>query len=283
MLEQFRERGIRLPVVLHSAGFDPRLAVDPMVFAATNRVDDVVHYVIDLMERARIATDASRPGAGVLPHRSRDLDSWSTRRYFGGSATFAARRTNRAVVPLVWLVPPERTRGTTRRADQGSRRALGGSEISVLRRTDVISRVWSASCRRLAPSTFCHAPVSGSHHRWSAGTVGTRLPRRSGSRRDLVHQEGGADLQLLRWWDDGLFEVNGSYVDNPKPRSSGRSEWAWNSFPVMRLVDCSLITMSAMSGSRQPPRSGCKVPWSAPASDPEQPRVSSPTTSAKGW
>jgi CheY-like chemotaxis protein len=57
MLEVFRKHGIRLPVVLHSAGFDSRLGLDPMVFAATNRIDEVVHYVIDLMERARIAAD----------------------------------------------------------------------------------------------------------------------------------------------------------------------------------------------------------------------------------
>ncbi len=34
-------------------------------------------------------------------------DHQRPRRYFGGSATFAARCPNRVVVPLVWLVPPE--------------------------------------------------------------------------------------------------------------------------------------------------------------------------------
>jgi CheY-like chemotaxis protein len=57
MLEDFREWSIELPVIIHSAQFDSRLGVDPMVFAGTNRIDEVVHYVIDLMERIRIASD----------------------------------------------------------------------------------------------------------------------------------------------------------------------------------------------------------------------------------
>lgn len=54
MLHTFRSRGIRLPVIIHAARFDPTLGVDPMIFGGTNRVDDVVHYVIDVMERVRL-------------------------------------------------------------------------------------------------------------------------------------------------------------------------------------------------------------------------------------
>ncbi|MFB9525128.1 response regulator [Nonomuraea roseola] len=54
MLHTFRARGINLPVVIHAARFDPTLGVDPMIFGGTNRVDDVVHYVIDVMERVRL-------------------------------------------------------------------------------------------------------------------------------------------------------------------------------------------------------------------------------------
>ncbi|KAA9379348.1 response regulator [Microbispora cellulosiformans] len=54
MLRAFRSRGISLPVIIHAARFDPTLGVDPMIFGGTNRVDDVVHYVIDVMERVRL-------------------------------------------------------------------------------------------------------------------------------------------------------------------------------------------------------------------------------------
>ncbi|MEV4159147.1 response regulator [Nonomuraea dietziae] len=54
MLHAFRARGISLPVIIHAARFNPTLGVDPMIFGGTNRVDDVVHYVIDVMERVRL-------------------------------------------------------------------------------------------------------------------------------------------------------------------------------------------------------------------------------------
>jgi len=54
MLAEFRNAGIKLPVIIHAAHFDSRRGMDPMIFAGTNRIDEVVHYVIDLMERARI-------------------------------------------------------------------------------------------------------------------------------------------------------------------------------------------------------------------------------------
>lgn len=55
MLDRFRERDIQLPVVIYTLWFDPRRGVDPMIFAHTTRVDAVVHYVIDIMERISFA------------------------------------------------------------------------------------------------------------------------------------------------------------------------------------------------------------------------------------
>jgi Response regulator receiver domain len=55
MLQEFRRRDVRLPVLIFAAQFDPRLGVDPMIFAYTNRLDEAIHYVIDIMERVRIA------------------------------------------------------------------------------------------------------------------------------------------------------------------------------------------------------------------------------------
>ncbi|MBO3751016.1 response regulator [Streptosporangiaceae bacterium NEAU-GS5] len=57
MLEAFRARGIDLPVIIHAARFDPRMGVDPMIFGGTNRTNEVVHYVIDIMERVRLGDD----------------------------------------------------------------------------------------------------------------------------------------------------------------------------------------------------------------------------------
>lgn len=54
MLQAFRNRGISLPVIIHAARFDPRLGVDPMIFGGTNRIDEVVQFVIDIMERVRL-------------------------------------------------------------------------------------------------------------------------------------------------------------------------------------------------------------------------------------
>ncbi|GAB3214083.1 hypothetical protein GCM10027294_51410 [Marinactinospora endophytica] len=54
MVELFRKNQVRLPVIFHSEGFDPRLGLDPMVFAGTSGIG-LVHYVIDVMERIRFA------------------------------------------------------------------------------------------------------------------------------------------------------------------------------------------------------------------------------------
>jgi CheY-like chemotaxis protein len=42
-----------LPVIVFAAAFDPMRGVHPGIFAYTNRTDDVVQYVIDLMERIK--------------------------------------------------------------------------------------------------------------------------------------------------------------------------------------------------------------------------------------
>lgn len=55
MLDAFRAEGIDLPVVIYTSSFDSRRGVDPMIFGATNRPDDVINYVIDIMERVRLA------------------------------------------------------------------------------------------------------------------------------------------------------------------------------------------------------------------------------------
>lgn len=55
MIGVFRENDIDLPVVVFSAGFDSLRGTDPMVFGATARIDGVVHYAIDVMERIRLS------------------------------------------------------------------------------------------------------------------------------------------------------------------------------------------------------------------------------------
>ncbi|MEU4540284.1 response regulator [Streptosporangium sp. NPDC023825] len=55
MLHNFREQGINLPVLVHADHFDPRLGVDPMIFGYTPQYDELIHYVIDVMERVRLS------------------------------------------------------------------------------------------------------------------------------------------------------------------------------------------------------------------------------------
>jgi CheY-like chemotaxis protein len=54
MPKELRDRGIHIPVVFHAGHFDPSHLADEMVFASTPRVNDVIHYVVDLMERIRL-------------------------------------------------------------------------------------------------------------------------------------------------------------------------------------------------------------------------------------
>ncbi|TQN27873.1 response regulator receiver domain-containing protein [Haloactinospora alba] len=64
MVREFHRAGIRVPVIYHAAKFDPRLGVDPMVFAGTNSPSHVLNYVIDIMERRRL-------GDAMLPFHNR--------------------------------------------------------------------------------------------------------------------------------------------------------------------------------------------------------------------
>ena len=54
MLGHFRTWEIRLPVIIFAARFDPTLGIDPMIFGYANRYDELIHLVIDVMERTRI-------------------------------------------------------------------------------------------------------------------------------------------------------------------------------------------------------------------------------------
>jgi hypothetical protein len=78
------------------------------------------------------------------------------------------------------------------------------SELGAGRLDGQSSRLfWCELCPRLAPSTFCHMPVSGFHRCWSSGVLArpSRLgwlpPQASSIRR------GGADLQLSPAVSDG--------------------------------------------------------------------------------
>ncbi|HEV7898266.1 MAG TPA: response regulator [Planosporangium sp.] len=53
LIEALGQRGVRLPVIIFAVNFDPRLGVHPAIFAYTNFVDDLVQYVIDIMERIK--------------------------------------------------------------------------------------------------------------------------------------------------------------------------------------------------------------------------------------
>jgi hypothetical protein len=49
------ELGIDTPVVLYTFGFDYQRGFLHRAFAVTEAPDEAVHYVIDLMERARLS------------------------------------------------------------------------------------------------------------------------------------------------------------------------------------------------------------------------------------
>ncbi|MFD5208631.1 response regulator [Streptomyces anulatus] len=55
LIEQMGERGIDVPVVIYSGSSQLRAQADRRAFATTTGPDRLIHYVIDLMERARFA------------------------------------------------------------------------------------------------------------------------------------------------------------------------------------------------------------------------------------
>ena len=53
LIEEMDELGIRVPILVFTGSFDPRRGVHPEIFAYTTDVDELVHYVIDVMERVQ--------------------------------------------------------------------------------------------------------------------------------------------------------------------------------------------------------------------------------------
>jgi len=53
LLTSMADRGIRLPVLMFTANFDPADGVHSGIFAYTRSADNAVQYVIDLMERVK--------------------------------------------------------------------------------------------------------------------------------------------------------------------------------------------------------------------------------------
>ncbi|WP_241518774.1 response regulator [Streptomyces sp. CB03238] len=53
LLEQY---GVRTPVLIYTGNWNPERGVDRRIFAATTAPVELVHYVIDLMERSRLGT-----------------------------------------------------------------------------------------------------------------------------------------------------------------------------------------------------------------------------------
>ncbi|OLE21957.1 MAG: hypothetical protein AUG44_26040 [Actinobacteria bacterium 13_1_20CM_3_71_11] len=53
LINQLREYGVHLPIIVFAASFDPTLGVHPAIFAYTNAADELIHYVIDVMERVK--------------------------------------------------------------------------------------------------------------------------------------------------------------------------------------------------------------------------------------
>jgi CheY-like chemotaxis protein len=56
LVNKLREYGVPAPIIVFAAGFDPSLGVHPAIFAYTNAADELVHFVIDIMERVKFGT-----------------------------------------------------------------------------------------------------------------------------------------------------------------------------------------------------------------------------------
>jgi CheY-like chemotaxis protein len=54
MLRQLEQYNINVPVLIFAGQFDPEKGVDRRIFAGTSEPVDLIHYVIDLMERSRL-------------------------------------------------------------------------------------------------------------------------------------------------------------------------------------------------------------------------------------
>lgn len=56
MLRLLAQYNLDVPVLIYTGRFNPERGVDRRIFAATTAPVDLVHYVIDLMERARLGS-----------------------------------------------------------------------------------------------------------------------------------------------------------------------------------------------------------------------------------
>lgn len=55
LIDALQEARLQLPVIVYALAFDPRLGVHPAIFAYTGAIDDLIHYVIDIMERVKFS------------------------------------------------------------------------------------------------------------------------------------------------------------------------------------------------------------------------------------
>lgn len=56
LINKLHEYGVQAPIVVFAASFDPSLGVHPAIFAYTNATDELIHFVIDIMERLKFGT-----------------------------------------------------------------------------------------------------------------------------------------------------------------------------------------------------------------------------------
>ncbi|QKW07085.1 response regulator [Streptomyces sp. NA04227] len=56
MLRKLEQYSVYAPVLIYAGRFDPERGIDQRIFAGTTVPVDLVHYVIDLMERARMGS-----------------------------------------------------------------------------------------------------------------------------------------------------------------------------------------------------------------------------------
>ncbi len=67
LADQLAAQGVRLPIILFTLGFDPRQGVHPGLFAYTTSYHELIHLVIDVMERLRLGAVDGRRLAGYRP------------------------------------------------------------------------------------------------------------------------------------------------------------------------------------------------------------------------
>jgi CheY-like chemotaxis protein len=67
LADQLTVQGVRLPIILFTLGFDPRQGVHPGLFAYTASHHELIHLVIDVMERLRLGAVDGRRLADYRP------------------------------------------------------------------------------------------------------------------------------------------------------------------------------------------------------------------------